>query len=220
MNYIVMECYPSFAVLLDEDGRFHKAANLRYCVGDTVTDPVLMHDTRPRRHSVSRWAYVAGILAACLTLVLGLLAYQSYALPVSSIALRINPEVQMDLNRHGRVVALRGLNADGKTLLADYHSRGKDSLTVSEELIDRAIESGYLSDGGEITFSVDTSDESRFDTYAAALRQGVADHLDGRMHVTVTVHAGHDLPPESETLPSDDDDDDDNDGDDDDDDDD
>ena len=30
MKYIVMECHPSFAVLLDEDGRFIKAANLNY----------------------------------------------------------------------------------------------------------------------------------------------------------------------------------------------
>ena len=42
MNYMVMECHPSYAVLLDEEGRFLKAANLHYKTGQIVHDPVLM----------------------------------------------------------------------------------------------------------------------------------------------------------------------------------
>ena len=40
MSYLVMECHPGYAVLLDEEGRFLKAANLRYETGQTVYDPV------------------------------------------------------------------------------------------------------------------------------------------------------------------------------------
>ena len=36
VNYLVMETHPAYAVVLDEGGRFLKAANLRYQVGDTV----------------------------------------------------------------------------------------------------------------------------------------------------------------------------------------
>ena len=36
MKYLVMETHPAYAVVLDEEGRFLKAANLRYQVGDTV----------------------------------------------------------------------------------------------------------------------------------------------------------------------------------------
>ena len=53
MNYLVMECHPGYAVLLDEEGRFLKAANLRYEIGQTVYDPVLMKETPERqRHTV------------------------------------------------------------------------------------------------------------------------------------------------------------------------
>ena len=38
MKYIVMECHLSYAILLDENGRFIKAANLHYETGQTVTD--------------------------------------------------------------------------------------------------------------------------------------------------------------------------------------
>lgn len=40
MTYIVMECHPGFAVLLDEEGRFVKAANRHYAVGQTVESPL------------------------------------------------------------------------------------------------------------------------------------------------------------------------------------
>ena len=45
MSYLVIEAHPSYTVLLDEEGRFFKAANLRYEVGQTVYDPVLMKDS-------------------------------------------------------------------------------------------------------------------------------------------------------------------------------
>ena len=38
MKYLVMETHPAYAVLLDQSGRFLKAANLNYHVGDTVMD--------------------------------------------------------------------------------------------------------------------------------------------------------------------------------------
>lgn len=48
MKYIVMECHFSYTVLLDENGKFLKAANRGYQVGQTVYDPVLVGDYRYR----------------------------------------------------------------------------------------------------------------------------------------------------------------------------
>ena len=207
MNYIVMECYPSFVILLDEDGRFLKAANLHYQVGDKVTDPVLMRDARGKhRRKASPWSYVAGALAACLTLVLVLLVYRFYTAPVSSIVLRMNPEVRMDLNSRGNVVKLTGLNGDAAVLLDGYDGRGKDSLTVSRELISRAIATGFLSEGDKVVFTINAPDNDRFIQYGTALRQGV----DG---VTVEIYDSHTLivTPETDETPITDDDDDDDD---------
>lgn len=44
MKYMVMECRPSYAILLDEEGCFKKAANLHYEVGQIVEEPVLMRE--------------------------------------------------------------------------------------------------------------------------------------------------------------------------------
>ena len=46
MKYLVMELHPAYAVLLDEQGRFLKAANLGYSVGQQVEKPVLLRSPR------------------------------------------------------------------------------------------------------------------------------------------------------------------------------
>ena len=73
MSYLVMECHPSYAVLLDEEGRFLKAANLRYEIGQTVYDPVLMKETPERQRHTMRWIS-SGIaaIAACFLLFFGI----------------------------------------------------------------------------------------------------------------------------------------------------
>ena len=108
---------------------------------------------------VLRGKAIAG-LAACILLVLGLFYYRNFLFPYSSIYLSINPQVQLCLNRQGTVVDIRGLNEDGATLLQGYQSRGKDKITVADELIDRAIDMGYLSEGGTVSFDIDTPDQA------------------------------------------------------------
>lgn len=188
MSYLVIECHPGYAVLLDEEGRFLKAANLRYEVGQTVYDPVLMKETTERQRRTMRWIS-SGIaaIAACFLLFFGIHYYQKYLQPYSSIYLTINPTVQMDLNRQGTVVRLTGINEDGKALLEGYDSKGKDKVTVADELIDRAIEMGFLSEGGQVSFSIDSPDDALFQEYGTELRTKVTEHLDGRITITIEI---------------------------------
>ena len=188
MSYLVMECHPGYVVLLDEEGRFLKAANLCYELGQTVHDPVLMKAKAGRQRHTVRWIS-SGIaaIAACFLFFFGFRYYQNYLQPYSSIYLTINPEVQMDLNRQGTVVGLAGTNTDGEKLLAGYDGKGKDNVTVASELLDRAIEMGFLSEGGVISFSIDSPDDALFQEYGMALRTKITEHLDGRIMVTIEV---------------------------------
>ena len=69
MSYMVMECHPAYAVVLDENGRFLKVANLNYQVGQTV--PSVLEMSPPKKPAFKAiWASVSA--AACLgLLVLG-----------------------------------------------------------------------------------------------------------------------------------------------------
>ena len=190
MSYLVMECHRSYAVLLDQEGCFHKAANLRYEVGQTVADPVLLKE--PASHlKLLPWigGGAAGLaaLAAALVFAVILPFYQQAAQVYSSIYLTINPQVQMDLNRGGDVVGLTGTNEDGVLLLEGYDFQGKGRLTVADELVDRAIDLGFLADGGTVNFSIDTPDEPLFQEYGMELRDEVTQHLEGRVIAEVQV---------------------------------
>lgn len=72
MKYIVMECHFSYAVLLDENGRFLKAANRGYQVGQTVYDPVLVGDYnyRHRPPVIRIIARIVGLLLLVLAIFL------------------------------------------------------------------------------------------------------------------------------------------------------
>ena len=197
MSYLVMECHASYAVLLDEEGRLVKAANLHYQIGQTVEAPVIMRE--PEAAKVSRLPRKLGATvaaAACMMLLL-LGYYQNYMAPYTAIALSINPSVLMELNRQGDVVDLEGLNDDGEDLLEGYRPASKDRLEVTDALIDRAIAMGYLSAGGYISIDIDTPDDARFQQYGVELRSNVTEHLAERFTVTVEIKR-HKAPAASE----------------------
>ncbi len=75
----------------------------------------------------------------------------------------------------------------GKALLEGYDSKGKDKVTVADELIDRAIEMGFLSEGGQVSFSIDSPDDALFQEYGTELRTKVTEHLDGRITITIEI---------------------------------
>lgn len=192
MTYIVMECHKGYVILLGEDGRFVKAADLHYQVGQTITDPVLMQDKKSHAPRTA-WRIAAPLvaIAACFLLFFGFGMLQHNGNVYTSIYLAINPQVQMDLDRDGTVVGLTGINEDGRTLLDGYDGNGKDKITVADELIDRAIDMGFLSEGGEISFSIDTPDIVLFQEYGIELRTNVTQHLDGRITVTIAITDYH-----------------------------
>ena len=196
MKYMVMECHTGYAVLLDEEGRFWKAADLHYEVGQTVENPLLMKQPQPsgRRRITRLVSSTVAAAAACLFLIFGFSYYQNYLRIYSSIYLSINPEVQMDLNRYGNVVRLTGTNEDGAKLLEGYSGRGKDKLTVADELIDRAIEMGFLSEGGQVSFFIDSPEDALFQEYGTELRTEINEHLDGRITITIEIVNYQDTP--------------------------
>ena len=152
-----MEVHPAYAVVLDEEGRFLKAANLRYQVGDTVRDIVELRHPREKRPAL--WKPLSGVagLAACLCLVF-FGYYQPNFTPYGALRIQINPDVELTLSRTDRVLELEGLNEDGQSLIAGYDYGGKDREDVTEELVERAIDMGYLSDGETVSITVTSSD--------------------------------------------------------------
>ena len=92
MKYMVMECHPGYAVVLDEDGHFLKVANLRYEPGQMVTDVIEMQAPQDRQKKKKRhsWMYSLPALAACFAL-MAVYGLQENRTIYASVHMSINP---------------------------------------------------------------------------------------------------------------------------------
>ena len=185
MNYLVMETHPAYAVLLDEEGRFLKAANLSYQVGDTVQDIVELQP--PKAKSPAVWKPLSGLagLAACLCLVF-FGYYQPNYTAYGTLRIQINPDVEMTVSRTDRVLGLEGLNEDGETLIAGYTYQGKNRETATDELVERAIDMGYLSDGDTISITVNSADAE----WQAQEETRIQEQLEDRYGESIVIQLG------------------------------
>ena len=176
MEYLVMECHKSYAVVLDHQGRFKKVANLGYQVGQEVADVVELRE--PGSYGVLRWQPLLSA-AACLCIVF-LGVWQMALLSMGTVLIQINPQIRLSVNRMERVISAEALNADGAKVLFDYHAFGKTVEQVTQELSDRAADMGYLHDGGQVHLTVDSQNaqwkaqtETRLETVAVREAQQV-----------------------------------------------
>ena len=210
MGYLVMECRVGYAVVLDSEGRFLKVPNLGYEVGQ-VLDSIIeldedissnsncVQNSAPkqqiRKKHFARWA----AMAACLCVML-LGGWEFWQLPIGTVRMQINPDLQMSINHFDRVVGLEGLNEDGETLIEDYHSYGKAVETVSDELADRAMEKGFLREGGQITLTVESERERWRTATEEILLLELELHLEHRISVIINPESHSetsDSPPET-----------------------
>lgn len=187
MKYLVMEVRPSYAILLDEEGRFVRAANLHYEPGQRVEHIVPMRTRAARGRGMLIWLPGA-LAAACLVLMAAVLLRAPIA-PYASVYLTINPQVRIDVDRRSVARGLEGVNPDGQALVEGYDWKGKQLDQVTDELIDRAVAMGYLAPGGAITIDLEAEDESWAEQTNRQLREHLEEYLQYQ-NLRVTVQVG------------------------------
>ena len=182
MEYLVMSCNLSHAVVADEAGRFFKVPNLNYEVGQVLRDVVILSESPVRKTSAGRILRFAA-LAACLCLaLLGGILWQK---PVGTVQLHLSPGVRLRVNRFNRVVSSAGTGTEGEALLRGYHAYGQTVQKVSDGLADRAVEMGYLTEGEQITVRVESNQISWKTALENLLRTELDEHLEQRFTVVV-----------------------------------
>ncbi len=172
MKYIVMECHAGYSVLMDEDSNFLFAANLNYEVGQTVEHPILTKvPSSIQQTKFPVQSIVAA--AACLLFMIGsgIFYYQRNFAVYSKVMISASADVCMQINRRGKVLSVESMNTNGFQLLQDYQAKGKDKLTVSQELIQKAMTMGYLHDGDTVAFYIDAPEQNIYTNYKTELEQ-------------------------------------------------
>ncbi len=155
MKYLVMECHPGYAVVLDQQGQFLRVANQNFEVGQQVESVVAMLPAEKAAPSRSVWRNLVAV-AACLCLLLAG-AWMSLLMPYGAVRIKINPDVKITVNLLDRVIKVEPLNQDAVTLLYGYDPRMQKVDRVADELADRAREMGFLREGGQIQVTVEST---------------------------------------------------------------
>ena len=200
MKYMVMECHPAYAVLMDEASRIVHAANLHYEVGQIVESPVLLEHTAARP-VISRNVRRFIAAAACFALMAGAgaLYYRTNYMVYSSIVVSAAADMRMEVSRSGRVLSVQPLNQDAANLLADYDCKGKDQLTVTNELIERATQNGYVQKGDTVHVYYNKDKNKDPENYQNNVAQAIESH-----ELTADVHSDYDAalltPPQTQTT--------------------
>ncbi|MBR5684225.1 MAG: hypothetical protein IKW96_13305 [Ruminococcus sp.] len=176
MKYIVMECHKGYAVLMDEEARYMKAANLRYTVGQTVTAPVLMEYGAEEERRISFYVTRFAAAAACLAIAVsaGSFYYTRNFKTHSTVLISAKTNIRMDLNIKGEVLHLSGGDATADELLRDYNGKGKDKLTAANEILDMEKSQGLNTEDDVVNIFIKT-DADEYNIFKEEFENGITD---------------------------------------------
>lgn len=188
MKYMVLECHLGYAIVLDEMGRFKKVANQNYEVGQMVDRVFEMKEAEERHWFTPK---VMGVLTTMMAaIVILFVVFNQSSSPkefLAFVTLKINPEVRIQLNQEKTVVGLEGVNPDGKDLIVGYTYTDKKLDPVMDELVDLAIEKGYLYDGGEVAITFDGDDQDWIVNASSEMKNHMAQVMGSKVSATIIV---------------------------------
>lgn len=114
-----------------------------------------VEEQRKKRNVRKRYPVLKLALAAsCMLLLLAAGGYSLYATPVSYISIDVNPSVELEVNRFGRVVSAEGYNEDGKNVLEQLPLKNLPYLQAIEQLLENERYGGFLSADSLVFFTV------------------------------------------------------------------
>ncbi len=95
----------------------------------------------------------------CLCLFMGTGGYSVYRKPVSYISVDVNPSIELNINRFGKVVSVEAYNEDGRTVTEQVPLKNVSYMQAIDRLLKDESYSRYLNKDAMLVFTV-VSDQS------------------------------------------------------------
>lgn len=83
---------------------------------------------------------IGAVVACAVVLLFGIGGYSSYAVPVSTVSMDINPSFELKVNVYGKVVDVEGYNDDGVKLAQELDVSGMSY----EDAVNTALDNSYV----------------------------------------------------------------------------
>lgn len=118
--------------------------------------------------------------AACICLLLVMLGGRwLYFIPTAEISIDINPSIELSVNRFDRIIAITGLNEDGKELSKVLDVKYKDYAQAIEQILHHDSITALLSGGEVMSITVVGPDEQQ----SAKLLSGIRTCTAGQSNI-------------------------------------
>ena len=181
MKYLVMECHPGYAVLMDEESRYVRAANLHYEVGQTVTEPVLMNDLKPKHRISMRTVTGIAAAAACLLILsaVGLKKHMRSKKPeTESVVIMVEEKrYEVALNRSGEVIEaiqMQPSNADQSSVIDISEDQHMTLSAFLSSMLQDSLDQGDIDNENPVQIYLYTENENSYQEYKAEIEEETA----------------------------------------------
>lgn len=182
-----MECHFSYAVLLDENGRFYKAANRSYEVGQRVKDPVIVDvinaNKRAKKRSILRLSILLLVLLIVFLAVFAVFASHRTA----TVTLDVGERVTLRSNFLGNVK-----DADNVSISGKENSTSQKVWDIAANVIADAERSGELEDS-RVSINISAKDNDFGEEIGERIAHKVAVLLDYDSILMLTIYDGDEL---------------------------
>lgn len=133
-------------------GSVHAEEGLKTQTKEFIARKAKAHSKRQQRIlPQSRMA----VAMACFMLLLACFGgYRLYFVRTSVISIDINPSIELNINRYGKVISWEGYNDDGLELADDLHIRFMDYVRAIDEILKTEKITAYMNGNEELSISV------------------------------------------------------------------
>ena len=140
---------------------------------------VIPLENKQAKKSINKtFARIAAAAAALVLMIMGSYAYGERYGVASTVALDVNPSIEIGVNKGEKVVYVTPKNEDGKKVIGDMKLEGSDIKVAVNALIGSMLREGYISEmANSILISVNGDDAKKNAAMQSAISAEVTDML-------------------------------------------
>lgn len=170
MKYIVMERHESYVIVLDEEGRFFKVANMDYSPGQTLTKVVPMEDIKAKNRKRLAFFILPLIIALLAGVSLWFFVFGGNTVLNSGTAnvqeenpivfrIYLGGEIGVVCDSESKVVRVYGVDEKGEAIAEGFDYSEMSIGDAAVELLERAYEIGYITKESEIFIAIEGEED-------------------------------------------------------------
>ncbi len=167
MRALVLERRGSYAIVLMPGGRFARVRAPYAAVGEEIETG--RHARLPAA-GLRPYGYAAAALAVVLAVLPAALPHAN-AQVAAYATLDLNPSVEFGLSSSGVVVTSKGLDRDGRRVLAQVQPNGQPFSSVVSDVLRKAADDGLIAHGSDASLILATYPAGPHEQVPAAVKQ-------------------------------------------------